>query len=415
MEKFFKSENCIKIIAMILVAAMWLGVMFGLYGLAISGTDATQTTAKVDIEINGGIAANADTEENETTPAVPEKEEEIRVLLTDTSGSMTGTNNAVTDYDTVLPFSDYLGQKNGNSQICTNIERVLSMGVKELGVVTDLESYPEADLEAFDGKNYSNVELIFYVPEDVEYQHIQTYKAVISEALNKENSTLIFVNTDGSQVVVFDNYDSENAEEVTNEVEEEDTDSDISINVEADSGTAQGISNGIFATILMILFSVIMALIEVILAISLRGHSQKETIVTPAPVPGEIKEALKSMTALDGSSSVSQEYKQMIEWARSEKVEKVYRFASDVEVLSLDEAANKTANGNTHGWECLKKMCADGETDITIVSDMEFNDQEISGISFESITFVIPAGSKHNQKILEKVAQTAKTHKVITI
>lgn len=414
MEKFYKSENCIKIIAMILVAAMWVGVMFGLYGLAVSGADAPPTNAKVDIEINGNIANNTDTGE-ETKPATSEEEVETRVLITDTSGSMTGTNNWATDYHTVLPFSDYLGQKNGDSQICTNIERVLSMGVKELGVITDLESYPAKDLEAFEGKNYSNVELIFYVPEDVEFQHIDTYKDLFSEVLDKENSTLIFVNTDGSKVVVFDNYNSEESEEETNELKKEDIDSNISINVEADSGTTQGISNVVLAAILMILFSVIMALIEVILVISMRGHSQKEVVVTPTPVPGGIKEALKYPTAFDGSASVCQVYKQMIEWARNENVDKVYRFADGVEILSLDEAANKSASGNTHGWECLKKMCADGIRDITIVSDMEFNDYQVSGISFESITFVIPAGSKHNQTTLEKVAATAKSYKVITI
>lgn len=402
-----KKCNIIKGVAMALVAIMWLGGMLGLavYAKNASATPSTPSTAKVEVHIQGDNSNGGNTELQN-----PEKEEETRVLLQDVSGSMNNQLVASAGYDTVQPFSDYIGDKYGNSQIIANTVRALDMGVKELGVVSDLESYPASDYNQADGKHYQNVELMFFVSDDVKQSDLDKYKEIFSKALDQENCTLIFTMADGSKLVIFDNYNKETEEIVEEKTEAEEE--KIDILVETDSGSNNGIDKASFAIVLMLLYTIIMALIEVILAVMVKGD--QIVVGTPTAVPAGIQEALKKTTALDGSGSVANVYDKMVKWAKAEGVASVYRFASKVEKLSIDKAGKKTAEGNTHGWECLKQLAEEGEREITIVSDMEFNDSEITGLTFDSITFVVPAGN-YSQTMLEKVAALAQTHKVIEI
>lgn len=367
-------------------------------------------SAKSNVEITVPVTGDAETSED-----IPEKEvtPETKVLLVDASGSMKNNIFASAGYDTVQKFGDYLGQSGGNSHIYTNIVRTLDMGVQIVGVVTDLESYPATDVNSLNGKNYENVSLTFYLPENVNPNYVSEYQKNWSNALDQTNSTLVFVNADGSKLVVFDNYG--NVEEENTQKEKEDTEDESNIVVKVDTEATMGDSIS-FKTLVLILGTMIdLFCIFGIILIALFAHSEKTG--KEKDVPDDIEEAFKLPVALDGSGSVSNEYNSMVKYAEKLKVSEVWRFAENVDKISTEKAKKTPAGGNTSGWKCLKEMADAGLTEIAIMTDFGFNDDasQADSISFEHVTMIVPANIKVNDEIKQKVIGMCKTYKEIKL
>ena len=404
-----KNFATVKKIAIISLAALF--IITTLFTAAVAFMDNSKTpSANSDVEISIPIAGD-----DETSQESIEKEiiPETKVLLVDASGSMKNNIFATAGYDSVQKFGDYLGQTGGNSLIYTNIVRTLDMGVQIVGVVTDLESYPSTDVDALAGKSYENVSLTFYLPANVDANALKEYQTNWSNALDKTNSTLVFVNADGSQLVVFDAYEEVKEEEKVAAKAEEKEDSNIVVKVDTEATVGDSIS---FRTLVLILGTMIdLFCIFGIIMIALFAHSEKSG--KEKDVPEDIEEAFKLPVALDGSGSVSNEYNNMVKYAEKLKVCDVWRFAEDVDKLSTEKAKNTPAGGNTHGWKCLKEMADAGLSDIAIMSDFDFNDDAsvADGISFNHITMIIPANIKVNDDVKQKICGMCKSYKVIMI
>ncbi len=401
-------KNHVKKIAVFALATLF--VITTLFTALVCFLDKSATpSAKSNVEITVPVTGDAETSED-----IPEKEvtPETKVLLVDASGSMKNNIFASAGYDTVQKFGDYLGQSGGNSHIYTNVVRTLDMGVQIVGVVTDLESYPATDVNSINGKKYENVSLTFYLPENVNPNYVSEYQKNWSNALDQTNSTLVFVNADGSKLVVFDNY-GKVEEEDTQKEEDADDESNIVVKVDTEATAGDSIS---FKTLVLILGTIIdLFCIFGIILIALFAHTEKTS--KEKDVPDDIEEAFKLPVALDGSTSVSSEYDSMVKYAEKLKVAEVWRFAENVDKLSTEKAKNTPAGGNTSGWKCLKDMADAGLTEIAIMTDFGFNDDasQAASISFEHITMIVPANIKVDDEIKQKVIGMCKTYKEIKL
>ena len=401
-------KNHVKKIAVFALATLF--VITTLFTALVCFLDKSATpSAKSNVEITVPVTGDAETSED-----IPEKEvtPETKVLLVDASGSMKNNIFASAGYDTVQKFGDYLGQSGGNSHIYTNVVRTLDMGVQIVGVVTDLESYPATDVNSINGKKYENVSLTFYLPENVNPNYVSEYQKNWSNALDQTSSTLVFVNADGSKLVVFDNY-GKVEEEDTQKEEDADDESNIVVKVDTEATAGDSIS---FKTLVLILGTIIdLFCIFGIILIALFAHTEKTS--KEKDVPDDIEEAFKLPVALDGSTSVSSEYDSMVKYAEKLKVAEVWRFAEKVDKLSTEKAKNTPAGGNTSGWKCLKDMADAGLTEIAIMTDFGFNDDasQAASISFEHITMIVPANIKVDDEIKQKVIGMCKTYKEIKL
>lgn len=403
------------IVGTIVIAIMWIVGMLAIVLFALrNGNDPLTAKATADMSVTATTTTAAEAAEP-ATKETEEEEPETRVLLVDRSGSTDGLNTANIGYDTVVPFSQFLGQMSGNSYICTNIVRVLDMGVTELGIFSDLESYPEDEQSALEGKYYSNREVVFYLPEDVDEECVEKYETLFSEALEEESCTLIFCYYDGTKVVIYDNYGVEEVEEETvKNVVDMTTDTTMGeVNATfASETTGSYVDVYTFATVVAVLYTIIMALLELLLLLFC-----SRVLVTSTPqTPDDVQQALKNPTALDGSSSVAHLYHKLVDWAKAEGVSKVYHFADSVKLVTLKKAERISTGGQTHGWEVLAKMFADGHRSVTIVSDFEFNDEAAAcdGVSFDEVVCIVP-GKNYDHQVVDQIKQMATNVKVIEI
>ena len=364
--------------------------------------DSVDPSAKSNVEIV--VPVNNEDDKSQTT-----SEEEKKVLLVDASGSMSGNIFASAGYDTVQKFSDYIGQSDGDSYIYTNIVRALDMGVQVVGIVTDLESYPVSDMNALNGKKYENVSITFYLPADVRPAYVKDYSTNWSNALNQENCTLLFVYADGTKMVVFDKYsvvEEQNADD-------DKVNSEIVVKVDTEATLGDAIS---FKTLVMILgtiidlFCIFGIILLALVANSDRGGKEND-------VPDDIQEALKDPVAMDGSRSIDEKYQEMVAHAEKLNVTEVWRFAEDVEKMSIEKAKNMATGSKTSGWLCLKKMFDAKISRITILTDFGFNDDSsvADGIYFDHITMIIPANLGVDENVKQRVAGMCKTCKVIQL
>lgn len=394
------------------MAIITLAILFALSTIATAGVaifhQSETPKATADVEIAIPVTSE------ETLPQETPEEEvipETRVLLVDASGSMKNNIAAYAGYDTVQRFSENLGQVGGNSYIYTNILRTLDMGTKIVGVVTDLESYPASEVNAMTGKKYENVSLTFYLPADVNATYVKDYQQNWSNALNPANSTLVFVYADGSKMVVFDAYAKEEPEATEEVKDEKKEDSEIVVKVNTEATTGDSIS---FKTLVLILGTIInLFCIFGIILIALLVHSEKAG--KGKDVPNDIQEALKYPVAMDGSGSVEKKYQEMIAHAETLNVSEVWRFAEDVEQMSIDKAKKTPAGGQTSGWLCLKKMFDANISRLTILTDFGFNDYAsvADGIKFDHITMIIPANTCVDDEVKQKVMDMCDSCKVV--
>lgn len=402
-----KNFATVKKIAIVSLAALF--IITTLFTAAVAFLDNSKTpSANSDVEISIPIAGGDETSQESTEKEVIP---ETKVLLVDASGSMKNNIFASAGYDSVQKFGDYLGQAGGNSLIYTNIVRTLDMGVQIVGVVTDLESYPSSDVDAIAGKSYENVSLTFYLPADVDANAVKEYQTNWSNALDNTNSTLVFVNADGSKLVVFDAYEEVKEEEQIATETEEKEDSNIVVKVDTEATSGDSIS---FRTLVLILGTMIdLFCIFGIIMIAMFARSDKSG--KEKDVPEEIEKAFELPVALDGSASVSDEYDDMVKYAEKLNVSDVWRFAENVDKISTIKAKSTPAGGNTCGWKCLKEMSDAGLSDIAIMTDFGFNDDAsvADGISFNHITMIVPARISVNDEIKQKVCGMCKSYKVI--
>ena len=377
--------NAKKICAIILAILFVVNTAATVFLAMKAQTTDNRATANVEVTSTSGGK----------TSTIPKKDEADRVLLIDESGSMNVDFVLGVDFDTTTRYSD--------SKITENVLTNLNNGANYIVYVTDLEAYPTNDLSLNVG-NHENVYLAFAMTEDVDFSEIAKHKAIWANALNQTNSTLIFVYPDGTEMVVFDNY-SEDAE---NEEEEAVDNQNVSIKVDTEATTGDSISFRVLVVFLGTIIDLFLIFGIIIAILMDRNESGKKD------VPAGIQDVLKDTTAFDGSGSFKSVYTQMLEWAEKMNISEVYRFASEVQKMSVSEAKSKDAEGQTHGWECLKKLFDAGERRITIVSDMDFNDDEsmANGISFDHINFVLPENNTYNQEVMDKVIKLTKTYKV---
>lgn len=380
-------------------------VFLGLAMLLIIAATTWYCLTKVDtspssliIEYSSGNGTYIPEEETET-----ETIETPRIALVDRSGSMDGLIPAIAGYDRIEEFG-----LDDTSPITTSVIEKLKFDRKRIGVVSDLESYPADEFKLVDNvptEYYSGVELIFYVPADVNAKWLELYEEAYTRILDSSNSTLKFIQNGNVIYCPYDNFKEDQSEK---------TKSGSFINEANDYLYVEATENK--DTVPMIAFVILAALFGVvtlgliIALICLCGNSDGES-KTPA---GIVRALTADTVALDGSGSVSSLYKDFISWCKNENVSSVYRFASDVQVLSISEAESKSAEGNTHGYEALKKMTDDGCKVITIVSDFEFNDDAsvAKSVYFDKIYMV---GRNISKAEIDKMIPYSKEIEVVRI
>ena len=308
-------------------------------------------------------------------------------------------------YDTIQTFG---GEE---SRITTEVVNALDKGYQRIGIVTDLESYPYVELKALNGRSFGNCEIVFFVPDTVDAAYYADYVKRYTDVLDSNNSTFRFVYLDSQKVVpIFENY-----RQLVTVPSTTTTVSDGSgFNVSADYVEGNKIPYSLVLILIIVFFLIIMALIIALIVLAGVFGKEKKTDGTDGTVPTGIKRSLKAdAVALDGSSSVSNLYNQFITWCRAENVPSVFRFSSTVEELSLDEAENKAASGQTAGYECMRQLFERGCKVITVVSDMEFNDTVTDqNMMFDKIFFV---GSNLKDSDIAHLKGFCKDYEIISI
>ena len=342
----------------------------------------------------------------ETENSVIETPKTNSICLIDQSGSMSDYTNKyffAAGYDTIRTFGTE------DSRITTEVVNAIDNGYQRIGVVTDLESWPSEEIEAIAGRSIGNVEIVFFVPEHVIGDaNYNIYVDHYVDAMNSSNSTLRFVELETQTVIsVFENYKQLVEVPANTSI----TPADSSFTATGNYVEGNKIPYSLVLILILVFFLIIMALI--IALIALAGAFGKKKDKDTGTVPAGVQRAIHAnAVALDGSSSVSNIYSQFINWCRQESVSNVFRFASQVEELSLDEAENKAASGQTVGYTCLKELFDRGYKEITIVSDMEFNDSPIDGIKFNKIFFV---GSNLTEDKIDHLKSFCNDYEIISI
>jgi hypothetical protein len=242
------------------------------------------------------------------------------------------------------------------------------------------------------------------VPADVNEQWLKNYEYQFSRILSPYTSTLKFIQNGNVIYCPFDNFEETIEKSENGSVYTEDADY---LYVEA---TENKDTVPMIAFVILAALSGVVTLGLIIALICLCGNSDGES-KTPA---GIVRALTADAVALDGSGSVSSLYKDFISWCKNENVSSVYRFASDVQVLSINEAETKSAEGQTCGYEALKKMADAGCKVITIVSDFEFNDEAsyADNVYFDKIYMV---GRNISKAEIDMMTRYANTIEVVRI
>ena len=362
----------VKKVAVVFLSIAIIAIICTATWYCLTKVDTTPST--LTVEYSGGSASYVTQEEIEK-----ETIEEPSVVLIDRSGSMDGLIPAIAGYDTVKEFG-----LDNTSPITTEIIGELKFYRNRVGVVSDLESYPSEEFDLVKDvptSYYKGVELVFFVPADVDEEWLKLYEEEFDRILDPHTCTLKFVQNGKVIFCPFDNFKNETEGSKAGGATFSTTDGEFSVKAVENQDNVPMMAFVILAA----LFGIV-SLGLIIALICLVGNSEKET-----DTPEGIKRALTADgVALDGSGSVETIYQDFIEWCKKENVSSVYRFASGVQKLSLSDAESTPAEGQTHGYEALKRMSDDGCKVITVVSDFEFNDEasNAENVSFDKIYLV---------------------------
>jgi len=362
----------VKKVAVVILSLAIIAIICATAWYCLTQVDTTPST--ISVEYNGGSASYVTQKETE-----PETIEEPSVVLIDRSGSMDGLIPAIAGYDTVKEFG-----LDNTSHITTEIIGELKFYRNRIGVVSDLESYPSEEFDLV--KNvptsyYKGVELVFFVPADVDEEWLKLYEEEYDRILDPHTSTLKFVQNGKVIFCPFDNFKNKTEGSKAGEATFSTTDGEFSVRAVENKDNVPMMAFVILAA----LFGIV-ALGLIIALICLVGNSEKET-----DTPEGIKRALTADgVALDGSGSVETIYQDFIAWCKKENIKSVYRFAEEVQNISITDAESRPAGGKTCGFEALRKMADDGCKVISVVSDFKFNDEQSNAenVSFDKIYLV---------------------------
>ena len=403
-----KNSNLIKIVALILVAILWLGVMAGLVAYAYQDNTAATTTA---IELNIPVSSNT-----AIMPEASNDNDTKRVFLEDRSGSAEGIfADAKLDYDVVVPFSTYLWQEDANSQIITSIYNALTI-VDELGVGTDLKSYPYNEAKIVEGKEpLKGKEVVVYMAKNSLPEQYQNAVVNLSKMLDEATCTLKFVNYRGdTYATIYDNYQSGEATAVPAPVVEN---QEIKVNISTPAPATTGFTRTDVALLMGIMFTIVMALVVVIICMIDKKNCNNQPASTQAPGTWQAPVA----TAIANGDAVVCDFSGSMDWLKDAVckyiqtlgVLKVWSFNDTIKELTVKKARRKRAEGNTYGYKMICHLHTQSVKRFVLVSDMNFNDNPskfstLQPGTFEHITFVIPKDeSQCNMEILEAVKMLA--------
>lgn len=412
-------KKTILMVAMILVAIIAIGAVAA---VMLNATADIAPTISGNVNVVSTVQPEEVGPKTETVEVPMEVEPETRVLLVDASGSMDNTIYAFTGYDCVIPFSDYLSESSGDTRIGSCLSLVLDMGIRELGLVSDLEVYPRNDLQALETKFYSSRELLVYVPENVEQERYQLCRDTFAGMLDEKTSTLIFVFPSGTTDVVFDNYVKPEDKTIKKEVEvypELVTQDEVIYDdrvLEGGNYVPPSQVRNIWITFILVTALLIEVILALLMFIGRNTEKTKEPVKgTPQDVPEWVTRAVATGTiALDGSGSVKNSYSEFLSYlSKLSNINQVWRFAGDVEKLDVTTAKGREPEGRTHGWKCLSDIFQSGAKEVTLLSDLEFTDDEIQGLCFEKIVFVLP--NVYDQKMLVKLKGICNNNEVINL
>lgn len=188
----------VKKVAVVILSLAIIAIIGASTWYCLTQVDTTPST--LTVEYNGGSASYVTQEETEEV-------ESTSIALIDRSGSMDGLIPAVAGYDKIKEFG-----LDDTSLIVTSVIEQLKMYQTRIGVVSDLESYPSDEFDfvtTIPTDYYNDVELIFFVPMNVDDEWLDLYEYEFTRVLEPSTCTLKFVQ-DGKVVFCpFDNFKNE--------------------------------------------------------------------------------------------------------------------------------------------------------------------------------------------------------------
>lgn len=319
------------------------------------------------------VMASSQTDVTTTVNTVSSEHTSNSVLLVDRSGSTKGMTVTGSDYSDVINFSSGLGVVGGYSEIAEAMHEVLEAGYTKIGVVTDCEETHKdgsTDWNALTG-SYDNVEISIFLTEEYEDNDVQASIAAVMSVIDTATCTFKVFKADGTLYYAgCDNYKQEQEPAATTTYHTESTE-----------------GNKVPLSLVVILVEVgfLVFCIMAILLLALCG-CKGQTGTTP------VGTAINSSddVLLDGSGSVEADYHKMLEYCRREGKGRVIRFSDTVQGMSLLEAEQTPAGGKTNGYQAMQMAYSNGCRVVTILTDGQFNDNEMSadGVQFDEIFFV---------------------------
>ena len=404
------NNNFVKIVALIIVTILWLGAMVGLTAYAyqeyITANAAPNTT---DIELNIPVPSTV------IMPDTSNEDNAKRVFMDDSSGSAEDIfPGAKLDYDVVVPFSTYLWQKDAHSHIISCVYNALTI-VDELGVGTDLESYPANESNAVKGMvPHKDKEVIIYMSEDCKPEYYQNAANILSKLLDPATCTLKFVDYLGNTyATIYDNYKADDTTAVTAPVVQN---QEIKVNISTPAPATTGFTRTDVAVLAGLLFTIIFALIVVIICMTGRDcYTQIAPVAPTAGWQGPVGTAVANGDAVvcDFSGSMNNMKNAVCAYIRNLGVQEVWTFNDRIKTIPVIKALKKSTAGGTSGYKMICHLHSQNVKSFVLVSDMCFNDNPtdfnaLQPGTFDHITFVIPKNiSKEGQQILEKVKDLA--------
>lgn len=403
MAKIYTSTTPIRIVAIVMIATVMILSLIGA-GLYIAFTPDVPAEASSTTSVT-----TPPPQESQPAPDVQENENVPSIGIRDMSVSMSAYVTAVAGYDTWSSFG-----QDGTSCITTAVVDALEKGYKRIGVVTDLESYPEEEMLSISGKHYKHKELTFFVPDTVDPGWLNSYVSTFMGALDPMNCSLKFVDMSGNTIsVLYSNF-----KKVAEVPEPSVTTVTATTTTTTTLKEGNSVPLSLVIIVIEVLFLIVMGLIIAIITRCCCGCNSCCCTCTPVhqPIGSGVTRALQQSEALalDGSSSVENTYNTFIKWAESDGWETVYRFANSVEEMKISKAKRIPAEGGTLGYTALKQLYDNGYKIVTIVSDMQFTDwpEVADGVNFDKIYFV---GENLEKKSIKNLTKFCRSYEIVSI
>lgn len=303
----------------------------------------------------------------------------------------------------------------GNSHICESIDQVVRLGYTHISVVTDGEQWP---------KDYTSLGV--YSDVDLKIYLIGEKEAASNELLSHlqvrmHNSSLTVVK-DGEEEIILDGYEPDTfvvevpiPEEETLETVKEEHGKDIPW----------------WIWLIVVALFVLPMLWDFIHELLTKHHGKvnppssttvaTNTTVPPKPLPVAatlaIAKGAKVLADFSGSFAAQQanETAKVCELVAPEA--EVICFGDTVNAVRASQLKTMKSEGCTHGWEAMETAAKKGESDIVIISDLEFNGKKFEECSFpkkfRKATIVVP--ERYNVATLEQIKEIAEEVEVLPL